>query len=54
MNPNKRIALDIAKEIVVARMENCSVRTDESGGKAVADFFEEVYKRVLTITQDEN
>lgn len=54
MEPNKKIALDIAKEIVVARMENCNIRADKDGGKSVADFFEEIYTRILTISRSEN
>ena len=54
MNPDKKIALDIAKDIVVARMENSQVRSDKDGGKNVADFFEAVYDRVLSIVKSVN
>lgn len=54
MNPDKKIALDIAKDIVVARMENSQVRSDKDGGKDVADFFEAVYDRVLSIVKSVN
>lgn len=54
MDSNKKIALDIAKEITIAKMENSTIRVDEVGGTAAADFFDEIYKRVLTIVQSEN
>lgn len=54
MDAMQRLALDTAKEIVVAKMSNSTIRTDADGGKAAADFFEEIYNRVLSIAKNEN
>lgn len=51
MQPDKRLAFDAAKEIVIAKMGNSSIHADENSGKEVADFFEQIYSRLLTITQ---
>ena len=42
-----------AKEIVIAKMENSAVRANKDGGKDVADFFEEIYARVLALSKSE-
>lgn len=51
MDPIKRYALDIAKEIVIAKMESSAVKANKDGGKDVADFFEEIYNRVLALSE---
>ena len=54
MSPIDRYAFDVTKKIVVAKMENSTVRSDKDGGKAVADFFEEIYLRVSSLIKSEN
>ena len=54
MDPIKRYALDIAKEIVVAKMSNSTIHPNKENGVQVADFFEEIYKRVLDLSKSEN
>ena len=53
MNPLNQFALTTAKEIVIAKMENSAVRANKDGGKDVADFFEEIYARVLALSKSE-
>ena len=53
MNPLNQFALTTEKEIVVAKMENPAVRANKDGGKDVADFFEEIYNRVLALSKSE-
>lgn len=54
MDPIKRYALDIAKEIIVAKMLNSTIHPNKENGVQVADFFEEIYKRVLALSKSEN
>lgn len=54
MDPIKRYALDIAKEIVIAKMTSSTTSSDKAGGKNVADFFEEIYDRLLTLSNSKN
>lgn len=54
MEPAKRIALDITKDIVIAKMSNSTLSVNADGGKNLADFFEEVYGRVLDIARRED
>ena len=50
MNPVEKIAFDTAKEIVIAKMSNSTTSADKNGGKNVADFFEEIYNRLLALS----
>lgn len=54
MDPIKRYALDTAKEIVVAKMANATIHASKDSGTQVADFFEEIYKRVLALSKSES
>lgn len=54
MDPIKRYALDIAKEIIVAKMSNSTIHPNKENGVQVADFFEEIYKRVLALSKLSN
>lgn len=49
MDPIKRYALDIAKEIVVAKMSNSTIHPNKENGVQVADFFEESIARLSFI-----
>lgn len=51
MDQTQRFALETARDIVIAEMSNSSMRADKEGGKNTADFFEEIYTRVLAIAQ---
>lgn len=52
MNRMERIAFDTAKEIVVAKMATTSPTTNRETGKAVGEYFEEIYKKLLEIIPD--
>lgn len=54
MDPIKRYALDTTKEIVAAKMASSTTRASKEGGEQIADFFEEIYKRVLALSNQEN
>lgn len=53
MDSTLKYALDAAKEITIARMENSSIATSKNGGKAVADFYEEVFKKIQKLAIEE-
>lgn len=53
MNPLNQFVLTTAKEIVIAKMGNSAVRANKDGGKDIADFFEEIYTRVLALSKSE-
>lgn len=53
MTPAQRHAVDITKEIVVSKMSSCNLNVGKDGGQNVADFFEEIYKKVYEITSKE-
>lgn len=52
MNYPRETALQITKEIVVAKMQNSSVIANKIGGENVAEFFEEIYNKVSAIATD--
>ena len=54
MDPIERYALDTAKEIVVAKMANATIHASKDSGTQVADFFEEIYKRVLALSKSKS
>ena len=54
MNPVEKYAFDAAKEIVIAKMESSSESSDKTGGKNTADFFEEIYTRLLALIESKN
>lgn len=41
-----QVALDAAKEIVVARMGSANISVSKEGGKDVAEFFEAIYRKI--------
>lgn len=45
----ERYAIEITKEIVVSKMSSSDVSPSEAGGENVADFFEAIYNKVLSI-----
>lgn len=47
-----KYALDAAKEITAARMENTNMAPTKDGGKAVADFYEEIFRKVLSLATE--
>lgn len=53
MDDALRYALDAAKEITVARMENSTIATSKDGGKSVAAFYEEIFRKVLSLANEE-
>lgn len=54
MDPVKKYAFDAAKEIVIAKMTSSTTSADKNGGKNVADFFEEIYTRLLALSNSKN
>lgn len=54
LNRNERLAFEVAKDIVTARMTAISVPVNKEDGKATGEFFEEVYKKLLEILPAEN
>ena len=54
MNPVEKYAFDAAKEIVIAKMTSSATSADKAGGKNVADFFEEIYSRLLVLSDSKN
>ena len=52
MNRIENKAFEYAKEIVVAGVQSQPVAPCKENGEAVADYFEEIYKRLLTIEQN--
>lgn len=54
MNPVEKYAFDTAKEIVIAKMTSSTTSADKGGGKNVADFFEEIYNRLLALSNSKN
>lgn len=54
MNPVEKYAFDAAKEIVIAKMTSSTTSADKAGGKNVADFFEEIYNRLLALSNNKN
>lgn len=49
MDHAMRYALDAAKEITIAKMGNSETRANKEGGKSVAEFYEEVFKKILEL-----
>jgi len=54
LNSVEKYAFDTAKEIVIAKMTSSTTSSDKAGGKNVADFFEEIYDRLLTLSNSKN
>lgn len=54
MDSITRFAMDIAKEVVVAKMGNSTVRANKESSCDVADFYEEIYNRILSIANHAN
>lgn len=52
MTRASKYALDVAKEITVARMSNTAITPDKNGGENVADFFEVIYNKIFEIAKD--
>lgn len=55
MTSAKQLALNAAKEIVVARVGPSSVFVNKEGGERVAEFYEAIYKKIFelaTLTED--
>lgn len=52
MGPINQFAITAAKEIVVAKMTSSTVKADKESGKDAADFFEEVYSRILSLSSN--
>ena len=52
MHHPKEAALQITKEIVVAKMSNSSLAPNNSTGQYVADFFETIYNKVAKLAVD--
>lgn len=50
LNPKKK-ALEITTELVKAKLSSSTVSPSETGGKAVADFFQVIYDKVSEITE---
>ncbi len=51
MNDTLKYALDAAKEITVSRMSNTNMGATKSGGKCVAEFYEEIFKKVYELSK---
>ena len=49
MSHNNLKAFEYAKEITVAKMTNSTMTANESGGKCVADFFEEIFNKLVEL-----
>lgn len=52
MDHSMRYALDAAKEITIAKMGNSETRANKEGGKSVAEFYEEVFKKILELENE--
>ena len=50
---HEKIAFDVTKEIVIARLSNCQHAVDKEHGEKVADYFETIYNRILEIFNSE-
>lgn len=48
-----KYALDAAKEITVAKMENSTISPSKNSGKVVADFYEELFRKILELAVEE-
>lgn len=51
MDRSDRYALDAAKEMTIAKLSNANIIINSESGKNVADFFEEIYKKVSEIAK---
>lgn len=52
MRHTEKYAIDAAKEITVALLQNTQVHTNREGGENVGDFFQAVYAKVLEIAKN--
>lgn len=52
MDRSDRYALDAAKEMTIAKLSNANITINSESGKHVADFFEEIYKKVSEIAKE--
>lgn len=46
--------LDAVRDITVAKMSNTTLSLNKSGGQNVGDFMEEVYNKLVTLTEKNN
>ena len=46
------IALEIAKEITVAKMSNATTQVTKAGGESVAAFYEAIFKKVIELSKE--
>ena len=49
MTNKEQYALEMVKEIVIAKVGNSTIQIDKIGGEKVSEFLTEVYKTVLSI-----
>ena len=47
MNSVEKFALDVTRDIVVAKTQNSTMSVNKPGGISAGEFFEEIYKKVL-------
>ncbi len=51
MEGNKQLAIQIAKEITIAKLsQSAPTHSDGSSGKAIGEMFEAIYDKVLEVT----
>lgn len=53
MDRYDRYALDVAKEITIAKMSSAPFGADKTTGEAAAAFFEAVYRKIAELVQEE-
>lgn len=53
MTSTQSYAMDMTKEIVVAKMSSSTITICPENSQAVANFFEEIYKKVYEIASKE-
>lgn len=51
MHRDKKEALEITTKLVEAKLSNSGIVINAEGGKAVADFFQEIYNKVAEISE---
>lgn len=52
MRQTEKYAIDAAKEITIALLQNTQAHPNKAGGENVGDFFQAVYSKVLEIAKE--
>lgn len=52
MQKPQKYAIDTAKEITIALLQNTQAYSTGEGGESVGDFFQAVYRKVLEIAKE--